>query len=72
MHGLSETQEKARNYVEAGEAILLITKLYDWSDDILPEVSKQFPAETSRKRKEKLVTMAHSLFTRVRNFVENS
>ncbi|PRP86041.1 hypothetical protein PROFUN_05812 [Planoprotostelium fungivorum] len=64
MHSLAETHEKARNFVEAGQAILLITKLYNWSDTIVPEISKYFPAETSYRRKEKLITTAHSLFTK--------
>ena len=54
IHKLVAQHERFNNFTEAGEALLLHSKLYKWSDEKLGEISGEelsFPAQTHRERK---------------------
>ncbi len=48
----------SNNFTEAGLTILLHAELLQWSEELLDEQG-DFPSETSRQRKEKLLRMAN-------------
>ena len=62
-----EAQKEYKNFVEAGQGLLLFASALEWNDEILPAV-RTFPKESSSDRKIRVMKEAIGVFHRVKHF----